>query len=124
MQLKRQAVKYIRDKAKSKYNKTGVCEICGSSDAVDFHHYNSVTGLFEAWCKAHSYSDDDVLAIRDKFIEEHQDEMYNQCVNLCHKHHEALHKLYGKKPSVSTASKQANWVEIQRKKHEDKRLDS
>src|SRR5574337_321911 len=114
--LKRDAIKYIRDKAKKSYNKTGICEICGSNDKVDFHHYYSMTALFEHWVKENAITidcEEDVLAVRDRFIEEHNKEIYKDAANLCHMHHEKLHKLYGVKPLLNTAEKQRQWVEKQ-----------
>lgn len=116
-ELKRLAVKYVRDKAKSRYVKTGICEICGSTEGVDFHHYNSVTELFNKWLKDTGLSvkvEEDVLQVRDSFIFEHEKELYEECVNLCHKHHETLHRLYGKAPSLTSAPKQKRWVELQK----------
>ena len=37
--LKRDAVKYVRDKAKSKYEKGTECHICGETEQLDFHHF-------------------------------------------------------------------------------------
>ena len=39
MTLKRDLVKYVRDKAKSKYKKEAECYICGSTENLDFHHF-------------------------------------------------------------------------------------
>ena len=44
-QLKRDRVKYIRDKAKSQYQKAGACQICHSTEKLDFHHYYSLSPL-------------------------------------------------------------------------------
>ena len=44
-------------------------------------------------------------------------ELYDDTVTLCHSHHLLLHSLYGRNPSLGTATKQMNWVEIQREKH-------
>ncbi len=43
--LKRDVVKYVRDKAKSKYKKGSACEICGETEQLDFHHFYSLTPL-------------------------------------------------------------------------------
>ena len=43
----RDLVKYVRDKAKSKYNKGTECFICGVTENQDFHHYNGLTELLE-----------------------------------------------------------------------------
>ena len=51
MELKRDLVKYVRDKAKSQYKKTSSCYICGSNADLDFHHYYGLTELLETWIK-------------------------------------------------------------------------
>ena len=51
MELKRDLVKYIRDKAKSKYKKGTECEICGDTVKLDFHHFYSLTRLLDKWVK-------------------------------------------------------------------------
>lgn len=119
IQLKRQAVKYVRDKVKSHYPKTGICQICGSVDGVDLHHYHSVTGLWERWCRLNSIvvrNEETVLEHRDQFIEQHWFELVQDCANLCHKHHERLHKIYGGKPVLTSANAQRNWVARQTEK--------
>lgn len=120
MTKKRDPIKHIRDKAKSKYQKGTECRICGSEKELDFHHFYSLTPLFNQWCKLNSIkieTDDDVLKIRDRFIAEHQKELYDEAVTICHEHHMKLHSIYGKDPSLATALKQKRWVEIQREKH-------
>ena len=116
----RDPIKHVRDRAKSKYQKGTECEICGSTEKLDFHHYKSLTPLFNGWLKKNKIvisSDEDVLAVRDRFIAEHLKELYDDTVTLCHDHHLKLHSIYGKDPSLATAAKQANWVRIQREKH-------
>ena len=49
--LKRDPVKYIRDRAKSKYEKGTECEICGIQADLDFHHYYSLAPLLREWLK-------------------------------------------------------------------------
>ena len=49
--LKRDPVKYIRDRAKSKYKKGSECEICGSENQLDFHHFYSLAPLLQEWLK-------------------------------------------------------------------------
>lgn len=120
MELKRDLIKYIRDKAKSKYQKTGNCYICGSDQNLDFHHFYSLTELLEEYMKKHKLeitTEEQILDIREKFIEENFDKVYNKAVTLCHKHHLKLHSIYGKKPKLVTAEKQDRWVKIQRNKH-------
>ena len=49
MTLKRDLVKYVRDKAKSKYKKGTECFICGATENLDFHHFYGLTELLETW---------------------------------------------------------------------------
>ena len=115
--LKRDPVKYIRDKAKSLYKKDNECYICGASVTLDFHHYYSLTPLLNKWLKDNNHNPEYIQALREDFIEEHHAELYDHTVTLCHKHHLKLHSIYGKDPALTTAKKQMRWVEIQREKH-------
>ena len=54
MTLKRDLVKYVRDKAKSQYKKDTECYICGSQENLDFHHYNGLTELLDIWLRKNS----------------------------------------------------------------------
>jgi hypothetical protein len=83
------------------------------------HHTHGLTNLFEKWAKEKNYSietDEDVLAIREEFINTHHKELYEDVFTLCNKHHQQLHKIYGKSPALITASKQGMWVENQKRK--------
>ena len=51
MELKRDLVKYVRDKAKSKYDKGTECFICGATENLDFHHFHGLTELLEIWLR-------------------------------------------------------------------------
>lgn len=118
-ELKRDPVKYIRDRVKSNYKKGTECRICGSTQDLEFHHFNSVAEMYNAWAASNNLSvssAEDIIEVRDRFIEEHWDEMVDGCVTLCKKHHMGLHRVYGKNPNLSTAPKQARWVEKQRAK--------
>ena len=115
--LKRDPVKYVRDAAKSKYKKGSSCEICGATTKLDFHHYYSLTPLLKKWLLDNKHNPDYIQALRDDFIEEHHEELYNDTATLCRMHHLKLHSIYGKDPSLATAKKQMRWVEIQREKH-------
>jgi hypothetical protein len=118
--LKRDEIKYIRDKAKGRYQKGSECRICGSTEDLDFHHHYTLTPLYNKWKKDNNIvinCEEDVLAIRDRFISEHHEELYEVATTLCHKHHLQLHAIYGKDPALTTAKKQLRWVEIQRGKH-------
>tara|TARA_B100000809_G_scaffold153869_1_gene151247 strand:- start:704 stop:1075 length:372 start_codon:yes stop_codon:yes gene_type:complete len=120
MTLKRDLVKYVRDKAKSKYNKGTNCFICGVTENLDFHHFNGLTELLESWLrekKIQITEEEDILRLRKQFIAEHTTELYDEAVTLCHEHHLRLHSIYGKRPKLITAKKQVRWVGIQRDKH-------
>ena len=119
MKLKRDLVKYVRDKAKSKYKKSNNCYICGDTDHLDFHLYYGLTELLETWLKQKKITiekEQDILALRESFIDDNYDKVYDYTVTLCHKHHLRLHSIYGKRPKLITAEKQNKWVEIQREK--------
>ena len=125
--LKRDPIKYIRDKAKANYPKGTECEICGTTENLDFHHYYTLTPLFNRWLKEKKITikdEDHLLDLRDNFIDEHQKELYDDAVTICHDHHMQLHSIYGKDPSLGTAAKQKRWVGIQREKHGLSKLDS
>lgn len=121
--LKRDPVKYIRDKAKSQYEKDSKCYICGKEQNLDFHHFYSLSPLLDKWLlekqktRPDHYTDEYIVIWRDEFIEEKRKELYDDTVTLCHDHHLQLHSIYGRNPSLGTAKKQLNWVEIQRAKN-------
>ena len=117
MDLKRDIVKYIRDKAKNKYEKGSECYICGATKELDFHHFYSLSPLVHNYVKKNKLLPEHVLIFREDFIQEHWAELYEHTVTLCHAHHLKLHKVYGRDPALTTAKKQENWVEIQREKH-------
>tara|TARA_S200000501_G_scaffold128023_1_gene120962 strand:+ start:1188 stop:1562 length:375 start_codon:yes stop_codon:yes gene_type:complete len=120
MTLKRDLVKYVRDKAKSKYKKEAECYICGSTENLDFHHFYGLTELLESWMKNKDITvetEEEILELREVFIRENEDKVYKQAVTLCHMHHLRLHNIYGKRPKLITAKKQQRWVEIQRNKY-------
>lgn len=113
---KRVPVKWVRDGAKSAYEKKDMCHICKSYEDLELHHTNSVTLLLEKWAKENSIdlsTDDAVLAVRDDFIAQHHDEIYLEVFTLCNKHHVALHRVFGKAPPLSTSQKQVRWIEKQ-----------
>ena len=121
--LKRDPVKYIRDRAKSKYKKDNECYICGTEKELDFHHFYSLSSSSSIVAKekvkerpAH-YTDEYITIWRDEFIEDNWAELYEHTVTICHAHHRELHKIYGRNPGLGTATKQMRWVDIQREKH-------
>ena len=120
MDLKRDLVKYVRDKAKSKYNKDTQCFICGDTEHLDFHHFYGMTELLDTWLKSNKITiktADEIMNLREEFIEEFTNEIYNEAATLCKAHHQRLHSIYGKRPKLVTALKQKRWVEKQREKH-------
>lgn len=117
--LKRLPIKYVRDRAKSRYVKDSCCYICGSDGLLDFHHLYTVDVLFENWCKANKLkiqSADDIIGVRDDFISQHEYEMFDYAKTLCRDCHKRLHSIYGQRPALSTAPKQERWIEKQRLK--------
>ena len=120
MELKRDLVKYVRDKAKSQYNKKDTCYICGTGEHLDFHHFHGLTELLETWLKQNKINitkEQEILDIRKQFIDENYVEVYDECVTLCHTHHLRLHSIYGKRPKLITAKKQQRRLEKQREKY-------
>ena len=85
--LKRDVVKYVRDKAKSRYEKASACRICGGTEQLEFHHYYSLTPLLNQWLLKNKHDPKYIQALRDDFIEEHHAELYEHTVTLCHTHH-------------------------------------
>jgi hypothetical protein len=123
-ELIRDEIKYIRDGAKAAYAKAAQCYICSTEEELQFHHFYSMTLLWNKWKKENGItieSTDDIFDVRDDFVSEHHDEVYNQTVTLCKFHHmERLHKIYGKVPALFTAMKQRRWCDKQRIKFEEK----
>lgn len=116
---KRIPIKHIRDRAKSAYEKKAECHICGTTMELELHHIQSLTLLLDRWVLAKGYdisTDEKVLEIRDEFIEDHYDELYNQVFTLCNRHHVKLHSIFGKAPTLISGPKQIRWVEIQKAK--------
>lgn len=113
-------VKWIRDRAKSAYEKKDHCYICGGTSDLELHHTHSITLLLENWIKktGTDWSTDElVLSQRDEFIENHHREIYECVYTLCNRHHVQLHGVYGKAPLLSTAPKQNLWIERQKAKY-------
>lgn len=120
MNLKRDLVKYVRDKAKSGYKKETQCYICGETERLEFHHFYGMTELLESWLKRRKLtitSADEIMSLREIFIKEHYNEIYYEAATLCKSHHMRLHSIYGKRPKLVTALKQQRWVKIQRGKN-------
>ena len=121
-ELKRLEVKYIRDKAKSAYPcKDGQsCGICSTTEALQFHHYAGLSNLWSQFKKKNKViiqTVEDIEIQRDRFISVYSSELYDNGVFLCKKHHDRLHKIYGRSPTIGTAKKQMRWIGIQKEKH-------
>ena len=115
-------VKWVRDRAKAAYDKKDFCYICNTDKDLELHHTHSITLLLNSWADRKSYdisTDDGICAVRDEFISEHHSELYDDVYTLCNRHHVALHNVYGKAPSLTSTSRQKNWVEIQKAKFEN-----
>ena len=122
--LKRDEIKYVRDISKSAYKKENFCYICNAEEELQFHHFFSMTLLWEKWKKDENIvinSVEDILEQREVFKEKFHDEIYNKTVSLCNFHHmEKLHKIYGKCPTLVTAPKQERWCRKQKLKFQEK----
>ncbi len=66
-ELKRDIVKYIRDRAKNNYEKGSECYICGVEVKLDFHHYYTLAPLIHDWMKKTGHDPKYILSIRDDF---------------------------------------------------------
>jgi hypothetical protein len=119
--LKRDEIKYVRDISKSAYKKDNSCYICETDEELQFHHFYSMTLLWEKWKKLNSIvinNVEDILEHREQFKIDHHHEIYNETITLCKFHHmEKLHKVYGKVPALSTAMKQKRWCDKQKEKY-------
>lgn len=115
----RSVIKWVRDLAKSHYKKDTKCAICGVEHDLEFHHYYTVSLVINDYVRLNGLAVDtteDILEMRDKFLQDHWREMVEEAVTLCADHHKLLHKLYGKEPPLNSASKQKSWVEKQHDK--------
>ena len=79
------------------------CYIVATQIDLDFHHYYGLTELLETWLKQKKIiieKEQDILALRESFIDETLDKVYDYTVTLCHKHHLRLHSIYGKTTQI------------------------
>lgn len=123
--LKRIPIKYVRDRAKSRYIKDSHCYVCEADGSLDFHHLFTVDVLFDKWLKKNKIkitSAEDIIACRDDFISEHEYELFSSEVTrtLCKPCHRRLHTIYSQRPPLSTAEKQGRWLDKQRTKRKNK----
>jgi len=115
--LKRDEIKYIRDGIKTQYPKGDSCEACGGTDNLQYHHYTSLTPLWNKWKKKNDIvvkDADHMLELREYFYDDHAYEVIDYGVTLCTTcHNVKLHGVYGKVPGLGTAKKQERWVKKQ-----------
>lgn len=113
--LARDEQKYIRDRIKSQYKKGNKCEICETTENLQFHHYTSLSVIWHKWKKKNNITIngvDEMMEVGTKFIAEHQFELFEDTVTLCKYHHaDRLHGIYGKSPTSFTTPKQRRWVD-------------
>ena len=117
--LKRIPIKYVRDRAKSRYEKEAYCYVCGIGGSLDFHHLFTVDILFDNWLATNKIkinNVEDIIVVRDDFIESHIYEMFEYARTLCRDCHKRLHTVYGQRPALATAAKQERWLVKQREK--------
>ena len=122
--LLRDEIKYVRDGAKAAYEKDTHCFICHTTEELQFHHFYSMTLLWNNWKKDNNITivnTEDIFNVRDDFIAKYHDHIYKDTVTLCSNcHNGKLHKIYGKSPTLHTAPKQKRWCERMRIKFEEK----
>ena len=121
-ELKREAIKMVRDYIKKDYKSRDYCFICGNTETLDLHHLYSLSELFNTWLDKNKIRLDNtveqITALRVLFAKENEaalsaDNLYT----LCKKHHVQLHSIYGQRYSNNMAPKIKNWLQIQKDKH-------
>lgn len=122
--LKRDKIKYIRDKIKSNYKARDKCYICGTVNELELHHIYSLAELFKVWCKNNDIEIEDITTVsqinkaRVEFQEDCKDQLSNNNMyTLCKDHHKKLHNIYGQSYHNIIAKKIEKWLEIQREKY-------
>ena len=118
--LKREVVKYIRDKAKAAYPNKIMCEICQTSEKLELHHYKSISELSAIYIEDNNVDAAEVLTWREDFIIKHNKELYEEVATLCKTHHAQLHDVYGQHPELYTAKLQKKWIATRRDKYNAK----
>ena len=67
-----------------KYGESGLSSLYG------------LTELLEWWMKERGIvieTEEEILHLREQFIKENEEQVYNQAVTLCHMHHRKLHNI-------------------------------
>lgn len=116
--LKRDPVKYVRDRMKSRYKPKEPCYICGAVEDIELHHLYSVAELWNSWIKRNKIkieTDEDVIFHRDVFERENEEYLNNSNLySLCRSHHSKLHSIYGKSYSNYMGKRVKDWLERQK----------
>jgi hypothetical protein len=116
--MKREPVKWLRDKMKSSYKQKEPCYICGQTELIELHHLYSVSELWNTWISKNAItieSDEHVVLHREQFFEDNKDKLTNDVLySLCKKHHLRLHYLFGQTYSNFTAERVRSWLEKQK----------
>lgn len=113
---KRVPVKWIRDCAKSAYQKDTTCYVCGVSADLELHHLQSISLLFGRWVVKNGLQAADILDIREEFIDQHRTEIYEEVFTLCNLHHVKLHSTFGQAPPLESSARQLKWLNKQKDK--------
>ena len=121
-ELKREAVKMVRDFIKKDYKAKDCCYICGSIEKLELHHLFSLSQLFNTWIDRNKIrlnnTVEQLKELRVVFAQDNTEALGNDNLfTLCDKHHKQLHNLYGQKYSNHLVSKIRNWLETQKAKN-------
>jgi hypothetical protein len=75
-ELKREAIKMVRDYIKKDYKSRDYCFICGSTETLDLHHLYSLSELFNTWLDKNKIRLDNtveqITALRVQFAKENE----------------------------------------------------
>lgn len=123
-ELKREAIKMVRDYIKKDYKNKDCCFICGKTDTLELHHIYSLSELFNSWLDKNNIrinnTVEQLIELRSLFAEDNYQALSNDNLyTLCKKHHVQLHNIYGQRYSNNMAPKIKNWIQIQKEKHGD-----
>ncbi len=121
-ELKREAIKMVRDFIKKDYKARDCCYICGSTSNIELHHLFGVSELFNTWLDKNKIRLDNtveqMLELRVQFSIDCAEALDNtNLYSLCSKHHKILHSIYGQRYSNNMAPKVKNWLELQKVKN-------
>lgn len=121
-ELKREAVKMVRDYIKKDYKSKDCCFICGKTDTLELHHLYSLSELYNSWIDNNNIKVNDtveqMMSLRVIFARDNAETLSNDNLyTLCSDHHKRLHNIYGQTYPNFMAPKIKNWIQIQKDKH-------